>query len=282
MTRLRERMLEDMKVRNFSESTQKVYIHAVARYALFHGLSPEVLGPEHIRSYLVYLNLNGKKNPARLANAALRYLYRWTLQKNWRILRDPFPKTEKKLPVVLSLAEIKRLFDATKRLKYKTILMTIYACGLRASEVVNLKVTDIDSERMMVRIRQGKGSKDRYTMLSPVLLKSLREYWLMEKPGHDWLFPGLDPKKHITQEGVLKICKKAAKSAKIRKHTTLHTLRHSFATHLLESGANLRLLQVLLGHQSLSTTAHYTRVSERTIRATLSPLDIVLKKSSVD
>lgn len=273
MTALRQRMLEDLQRRNFAEGTQKVYIDAVAAFARHFWRSPSDLGPEHVRSYLVYLTKLGKKSSARAANAALRFLYRTTLEKDWRILAEPFPKCEKKLPIVLSLEEVAQFFAALKSVKYRAILMTAYSAGLRASEVTRLRVKDIDSSRMQIRVEQGKGRKDRYVMLSPTLLATLREYWRLERPGHDWLFPGNPPTRPITTRAALKACQDAAEASGIGKHMTLHTLRHSFATHLLEGGADIRLVQVLLGHRSLNTTARYTHVSQKTINAAQSPID---------
>lgn len=273
MTALRTRMLGDMQIRNFAEGTQKQYLDAVAKFAKHFWKSPADLGPEHVRSYLLYLTCQKSKNTARCANAALRFLYTHTLDKDWKILRDPFPKCERKLPVVLSLAEVARFFEALTNVKYRAILMTVYGGGLRASEVVNLKVGDIDSQRMQIRVRQGKGGKDRCVMLSPTLLTCLREYWSIERPGRDWLFPGEPASKAISTRAVWLKVKRAAKEAGINKAMSIHTLRHSFATHMLESGADIRLVQVLLGHRSLQTTALYTHVSQTRINATQSPID---------
>ena len=266
-------MIEDMQRRNFAEGTQKIYTDAVAAYARHFRRDPAQLGPEHVRAYLVYLTKLQKKSTARNATAALRFLYRTTLEKEWKILHEPFPKCEHKLPIVLSIDEIAQFFAALKSIKYRAILMTAYSAGLRASEVVRLKVKDIDSGRMQIKVNQGKGKKDRYVMLSPVLLTALREYWRIERPGHDWLFPGNPPTRPITTRAALKACQSAADSSTIGKHMTLHTLRHSFATHLLEGGADIRLVQVLLGHASITTTARYTHISQRTINATQSPID---------
>ena len=273
MTALRERMREDLQIRNYAETTQKTYLDAVARFARHFWKSPADLGPEHLRSYLLYLTRHKSKASARNASAALRFLYNHTLDKDWKILRDPFPKCERKLPVVLSLGEVARFFDALTHAKYRAILMTVYGGGLRSSEVVNLKVQDIDSARMQIRIRQSKGKKERRVMLAPTLLTCLREYWRVEKPGHDWLFPGEPSSKAISTRAVRLRVKRAAKEAGITKAMSIHTLRHSFATHLLESGADIRLVQVLLGHRSLQTTALYTHVSQARINATPSPLE---------
>ena len=277
MTPLRERMIGDLQIRNFAESTQKQYVDFVAKFAKHFWKSPVDLGPEHVRAYLLYLSQRKSKSNARTAAAALRFLYTHTLDKDWKILREPFPKSEKKLPIVLSLAEVAKFFVALPHIKYRAILMAVYAAGLRSSEVVNLKVTDIDSQRMQIRVRQGKGRKDRCIMLSPTLLTCLREYWKIERPGHDWLFPGLPASKAISTRAVWLRVKSAAKAAGISKEMTIHTLRHSFATHLLESGADIRLVQVLLGHRSLQTTALYTHVSQTRINATQSPLELLPK-----
>lgn len=268
-------MSEDMKIRNLADNTQKAYLSAVADFAKHYWRSPTCLGPEHIRCYLLYLVTCGSIAKARMTLCALKFLYRRTLRKNWEIFQDPLPKTKKKLPIVLSIREVARFFDALKSPKYRAIFMTTYAAGLRVSEVTHLKVSDINSERMQIEIRDGKGGKDRSIMLSPTLLTILREYWREEKPGHDWLFPGGSPGKPLSSTSVQKTCKKAAKDAGLSKNITPHSLRHSFATHLLEGGSDLRLVQVLLGHRSISTTALYTRVSQNTINATQSPLEKV-------
>jgi site-specific recombinase XerD len=273
MTSLRERMIGDMQLRGFSESTQKQYVEMVARYARHFWRSPDELGPEHVRAYLLYLRQRISESSIRNAMAALRFLYTQTLEKDWKILRDPFPKCPKKLPIVLSLTEVARFFDALTHPKYRAILMTVYGAGLRASEVVNLKVQDIDSQRMQIGVREGKGKKDRYVMLAPTVLTCLREYWRVERPGHDWLFPGEPPTKPISTRAVWLKVKRAAKEAGIGKSMSIHTLRHSFATHLLEGGADIRLVQVLLGHRSLQTTALYTHVSQARINATQSPIE---------
>ena len=277
MTPLRQRMLDDMQLRNFAESTQKQYIYAVERFAKHFWKSPTDLTEEHVRAYLLYVTRQNSMNSAKNVIAALRFLYTNTLDKDWKILHSPFPKTEKKLPLVLSLSEVARFFDALTNIKYRAILMTVYGAGLRSSEVVRLKVSDIDSERMQIRVRQGKGRKDRNIMLSPTLLTCLREYWRIARPGNDWLFPGEPSSKAISTRAVWLKVKKAAKEAGISKSMSIHTLRHSFATHLLESGADIRLVQVLLGHRSLQTTALYTHVSQTRINATQSPLELLVK-----
>jgi integrase/recombinase XerD len=281
VTLLRQRFIEDMQVRNLAAGTQKAYVNAVAAFAKHFWRSPADLGPEHVRSYLVYLTKEESVSAAKMANAALRFLYRYTLNRDWRILHDPFPKSERKLPVVLSLGEVALFFEALERPLYRAVLMTIYGAGLRASEATRLKVSDIDSARMQIRVAHGKGAKDRYVMLSPTLLTCLREYWRLELPGHDWLFPGTPAAEPLSPRSVLAACKAAATAAGLRKRVTLHTFRHSFATHLLESGADIRLVQVLLGHRSLRTTALYTHISQRVINATQSPLDLAIGKPKI-
>lgn len=275
MTPLRQRMMEDMKVRNLSPKTQSIYVTQVARFAKYFGKSPEWLGPEEIHSYQVYLV---KKHVSwSLFNqtvCALRFLYRITLQKDWAIEHIPFPRRERKLPVVLSLSEVAQFFQAIGHLKHRAILMTAYAAGLRTSEVVHLRVTDIDSQRRVIHVRQGKGRKDRYVMLSPKLLELLRAYWKVVRP-RAWLFPGGRPDRPLNLSTVQRAAQKARLQSGLAKRVTVRALRHSFATHLLESGTDVRTIQVLLGHRSLQTTARYTHVSAKTVCATRSPLDLL-------
>lgn len=279
MTALRQRMLEDMQIRNLSLGTQQAYVSAVADFARHFWKSPAELGPEQIRSYLLYLVRCRSVAKAKMAVSALRFLYRQTLRQSWDILLDPTPKLNRKLPVVLSVREVAQFFDALRSAKYRAILMTTYAAGLRISEVTRLKIEDLDSARMQILVRNGKGGKDRSVMFSPTLLTILRKYWLMERPGYEWLFPGRPKAKPLSTSAVRKVLQKAARDAAIRKHMTPHTLRHSFATHLLESGADLRLVQVLLGHRSIQTTALYTKVSQARINTTKSPLEEVLRRT---
>jgi integrase/recombinase XerD len=274
MTPLRQRMIEDMRLRNFAPRTIHVYVERVAAFAKHFGKSPDRLGPADVRAYLLYL-VNQKHASWSYYNqalAALRLLYRVTLGKPWVLHGIVCPKQPKKLPVVLSPAEIAQFFEAIPNLKHRAILMTAYAAGLRVSEVVSLRVDDIDSQRMVIRIRQAKGRKDRYVMLSPRLLEILRQYWKAARPGRH-LFPGQDPERPLHTGTVQRVCRDARRAAGLGKHVTVHTLRHSFATHLLEAGTNIRTIQILLGHKSLRTTAVYTHVSAATLEATQSPLD---------
>jgi site-specific recombinase XerD len=208
------------------------------------------------------------------AVCALRFLYRHTLGREELVAHIPFPRQPRKLPVVLSQAEVIRLFDAVRSLKQRAILMTAYATGLRLAEVTHLQVSDIDSERMVLRVRQGKGQKDRYVMLSPTLLELLRLYWQMERPT-SWLFPSQRKEQPINHSVVQRACHQAGLDAGLTKRATVRCLRHSFATHLLEAGTNIRIIQTLLGHSSVSTTQVYTNVSAKTVRATESPLELL-------
>ena len=274
MTPLRRRMIDDMQLRNLSPRTIDTYISRVGTFARHFGRSPEVLGPEDVRTYLLHL-VQEKHVSWSVYNqtvAALRFVYEVTLERQGVMQRIRCPKQPKKLPVVLSLDETERFFAAILGLKHRAILMTAYAAGLRISEVVSLRIDDIDSKRMVIRIRQGKGGKDRYVMLSPRLLALLRRYWKAARPT-EWLFPGDIPGNHITGKVVHKLCINAARGAGLGKHVTVHTLRHSFATHLLEAGTDLRTIQVLLGHRNLKTTAIYVHVSPTAVEATQSPLD---------
>jgi integrase/recombinase XerD len=273
MTPLRRRMIEDMRLRNLARRTIDTYVDRVAAFARHFGTSPEHLGPEHIRAYLLHLvEQEASWAVFNQTRCALRFLYRTTLKRPWVDDGVVCVKTPRKLPVVLSLDEVAQLFAAVRDLRHRAILMTTYAAGLRLSEVVALRVEDIDSRRMVLRVRQGKGRKDREVMLSPRLLTVLRRYWTIERP-RDYLFPGSRPDQPISPSAVQKICKAALKASGLRKRISPHSLRHSFATHLLEAGADVRTIQVLLGHSHLSTTARYTHISAARLHGTASPLD---------
>ena len=278
MTPLRQRMIEDMRVRNLSPNTQQLYIDRVAKFARYFGKSPELLGPEDVRTYQVHLIHQKRASSSMLQQTvcALRFLYRNTLGKEWALPYIPTPRREKKLPVVLSQEEVSRFLDNLPNLKHRALIMTAYATGMRVSEVVSLRAADIESDRMMIRVEQGKGRKDRYVMLSPNLLELVRAYWKITRPT-DWLFPGQRPGTHLTTKRVLQVCIKAGAAAGLTKRVTVRALRHSFATHLLDAGANIRVIQILLGHRSLRTTARYTHVSRETICSTCSPLDLMPK-----
>lgn len=277
MTHLRNRMIEDMQVRNFSINTQKSYTYQVAQFARHFKKSPEVLGAEDIRTYQVYLTNEKKLTPASvgIAVSAMRFLYTVTLRRDWHI-EDiiPAPRMPKTLPVVLSPEEVLQFLSCIGNLKHKTILTICYAAGLRISEAVSLKPAHIDSQRMVIRVEQGKCQKDRYVMLSEKLLEILRHWWRVARPK-EWLFTGTVPGQHITRYAVGEICREAQKRSGLSKPITPHLLRHAFAVHLLETGADLRTIQLLMGHRSLSTTARYLRIATSKVCATKSPLDLL-------
>ena len=278
MTPLRQRMLEDMGIRNLAMNTRLSYVQQVAAYARYFHRPPEELGPEEIRTYQLYLIETRKLAPSSvgLATGALRFLYKVTLKRPWSVEEIQMPKRPFKLPVILSREEVMHFLDSVGSLKHRTLLTAAYAAGLRVSEATHLKVTDIDSQRMMLRVAQGKGQKDRYVMLSPRLLETLRLYWKAEHPRL-WLFPGDLPGQPITRGAVTLACQKAHRASGIAKPITAHSLRHAFATHLLESGTDVRTIQLLLGHRSLATTSRYLKVAASTVCATTSPFDLLPK-----
>jgi len=275
MTPLRQRLTDDLQIRNCSPRTIESYVNAVKRFACHFGRSPEDLGPEEIRSY--QLHLLDKKLAWSSFNqnvCALRFLYSVTLQRDWAVERIPYAKLPKRLPVVLSQQEVLRFLGAVDRLKYRLVLTTQYAAGLRISEVVRLRADNIDSSRMLIHVVQGKGNKDRVVTLSKILLHQLRAYWRLERP-QQWLFPGRSRNAPVSPSTIELACRHACAAAGLRKHVTPHTMRHCFATHLLEAGTDIRTVQVLLGHASLSSTAIYTHVQRRLISGTPSPLDLI-------
>ncbi|MFO7543590.1 MAG: tyrosine-type recombinase/integrase [Thiobacillus sp.] len=278
MTRLRQRMLEDMAVRNLAENTQSAYVQQVVAYARHFHRPPEELGPEAVRAYQIHLTQTRMLSPSSIsvATGALRFLYNVTLKRGWGVEEIPMPKRPFRLPVILSRDEVMHFLDSVDSTKHRAILMTAYAAGLRVSEATHLKVTDIDSQRMMLRVDQGKGRKDRYVMLSPRLLEVLRTYWKADRPTL-WLFPGDLPGQPITRGAVELACQKAHRASGIAKPITPHSLRHAFATHLLESGTDVRTIQLLLGHRSLATTSRYLKVATSTVCATTSPFDLLPK-----
>jgi site-specific recombinase XerD len=268
MTALRRRMIEDMTLRNLAPRTIQVYVERVAAFARHFNASPECLGPDQIRAYLLHLvqERHVSWSYYNQARCALQFLYRITLRRDDLGESVPCPKQPRKLPVVLSLEEVARFLGAISCLKHRVLLMTAYATGLRVSEVTQLRIADIDSQRMVIRIRQAKGQKDRFVVLSPRLLEILRHYGKAAQPG-DYLFPGAQPDQHLSSSSVHRVCQAARRRAGLDKHVTVHTLRHSFATHLLEDGTNVRTIQILLGHRSLSTTARYLHVAIATLQA---------------
>jgi integrase/recombinase XerD len=278
MSPLRRRMIEDMTIRKFAAKTQQDYVQRVKSFAAFLGRSPQTASFEDVRSYQLHLAASGAGVPTlNQSVATLRFLFRVTLKRHDIVEHTHFIHEPRKLPVVLSPHEVARLLDAAPGLKYKAALSVAYGAGLRAAEVVALKVADIDSKRMVIRVEQGKGRKDRYVMLSPRLLDLLRAWWQAARP-QGWLFPGRDRVQPMTTRQLNRACHAAADMAAIDKRVSLHTLRHSFATHLLEQNIDVRVIQVLLGHAKLDTTALYTRVATKTISAVMSPLDHIMSK----
>jgi integrase/recombinase XerD len=279
VTHLRKMMLEELQRRNYAETTINSYLRTVEEFSRRFNCSPDRLGPRYIREYQAELFQKRKFSPNTVAQrlAALRFFYTKTLKKVWSIEETPYPKKTLHLPTILSQEEVARLIDAARPPFHRTLLMALYATGLRRAELARLKVSDVDSKRMVIHVRGGKGRKDRDVMLSPKLLEVLREHWrgLQRKPSA-WLFPG--NRWHtgdtpITTKVVWNACQEAAQRAGLQKDVHPHTLRHCFATHLLEAGADLRTIQILLGHRDLKETTIYLHLSQRHLHAIASPLD---------
>jgi integrase/recombinase XerD len=276
---LRQRMIDDMRMRQLSPKTQHHYLRAVRQFAGFLGRSPDTATAEDLRRYQLHL-VDGGISPMSLnaAITALKFFFAVTADQAELLARMQPVRVPRTLPVVLSREEVARLIAAAENLKHQTALSVAYGAGLRASEVVALKVADIDSQRMTLRIEQGKGRKDRYAMLSPVLLERLRMGWRAARaqgkmPDGGWLFPGLDPIDPLSTRQLNRAIHAAAESARIDKPVSMHTLRHSFATHLLEQKVDIRVIQVLLGHKKLETTALYAQVATELLREVVSPLE---------
>jgi integrase/recombinase XerD len=275
MSPLRRRMIEDLQIRNLTPNTQRVYVEQIIRFALHFRKSPEHLGPAEIRAYLLHLT-NEKRLAASsiiVTVSALRFFYTVTLKRPWVVEDDiPAGRQAKKLPVVLSQDEVARFLAAVDNLKHRVVLTVCYATGLRISEAVRLTPAAIDSERMVIRVEQGKGRKDRYVMLPPRLLDLLRDYWKRTHPGA-WLFPGNRPDRPMSPLSVNRTCREVRLRCGIGKPVGPHSLRHAFAVHLLEAGTDLRTIQLLLGHRNLSTTARYLLIATSKVCATASPLE---------
>jgi site-specific recombinase XerD len=270
-------MTEDMQVRNLALNTQNCYVQQVSLFARHFDKSPVLLGPEDIRAYQVYLTNEKNLAPSSIliAVAALRFLYKVSLKKDW-CFEDliPAPKKPQTLPVVLSPEEVLHFLNCVGNTRHRAILSTCYAAGLRISEAIHLMPTDIDSQRMVIRVDQGKGQKDRYVMLSPRLLETLRSYYRAVRPN-GWLFEGDVSGQSINRSSVEQACQKARQLSGIRKPITPHSMRHAFAVHLLEAGTDIRTIQLLLGHRSLATTAKYLRIATSKVCSTSSPLDLL-------
>jgi integrase/recombinase XerD len=276
MGQFQDRMDADMEIRGLALNTRKAYLRAMRRFVQHFMRPPDEMTEEDIRRYQLHLTRERKVSWGvfNLAVAGIKFFYRVTLKKKWDIEEIPYQRKPRKLPEILSAEKVLALISSLRNLKHRTILMTMYSAGLRVSELVSLKVTDIDSQRMVIRVEQGKGRKDRYVMLSPRLLAILREYWKAARP-QTWLFPGMIPGKPLDRNTINRIVENAKRTAKITGRVYPHLIRHCFATHLLEQGANLRVIQKLLGHQSLRSTEIYTHVAKNYLQETSSPLDIL-------
>ena len=273
MTPLRQRFVDDLRLRNYAARTIEAYVAGVVKLARHFGRSPELLGAEDIRAFQLHLvERKASWSQFNQAVCALRFLYGTTLGRPEQVPLIPFGKRPKPLPCVLSPEEVASLFAAASPGRDCVLLQTTYACGLRLGDVLNLQVPDIDSARMVLHIHEGKGRKDRQTLLPTKLLELLRTYWRTKRP-RDWLFPGADPTAPISAKAIFLACRKAAQTAGLAKPVHPHSLRHAFATHLLEAGVNLRTIQILLGHANLETTARYLHVADVAVRSTVSPLD---------
>ena len=286
MTRLRKMMLEELQRRNYAQETTRSYIRTVEDFSRHFHCSPDRLGPRHIREYQAELFEKRKLSAGSVAVrlAALRFFYCKTLNRAWSIAETPYPKKDHRLPTILSQEEVAQLIQAAGTSFHRTLLLTLYATGVRRAELTHLKVSDIDSQRMVLHIQGGKGRKDRDVMLSPKLLQELREHWqrLRRKP-RVWLFPGHHDHgadHPIDTKTVWQACQQAAQRAGLQKSVHPHSLRHCFATHLLEAGADLRTIQILLGHNDLKETTRYLHLSQRHLHAAASPLDSLSLKGA--
>jgi site-specific recombinase XerD len=278
MERLYDQMKRDLELKNLSPITRSYYLRRVREFAVHFQRSPEEIGNDEIRAYLHHLIKDEKVSQAVISQtySALKFLYETTLRRDWNGLRIPRAKMARKLPVVLSQEEVGAILSAVKNLKHRTLLAVIYSGGLRVHEATNLRVSDIDSDRMMIRICHGKGGRDRYTLLARHTLEMLRDYWRQYRPT-DWLFPGKPATRPICARGIQIVFRQALDRAAITKPATVHTLRHSFATHLLEAGTDLCHIQYLLGHASIKTTAIYLHLSRKDVLRVVSPLDLLVE-----
>ncbi len=280
MGKLRDQMLADLQLRGATTRTQETYLREASNLAKYFNRSPEELGEDELKEYMLYMMKERHLSDGtyRFYVAALKFLYRTTLKREWMVDKIKCPKRRRKLPIVLDLSEVESLFSVTKNLKHKAMLMITYSSGLRVSETARLKMTDIDSKRMTVRIKQGKGG-DRYSILSQTALEQLRQYWKKYRPT-EWLFDGQKKDDHITPYTIQHVFYAAKKRARITKPASVHTLRHSFATHLIEAGTSLHHVQLLLGHRSPTTTTVYLHVSRLNLSQVISPLDRAAKQTS--
>jgi site-specific recombinase XerD len=276
MGELYQKMARDLKLKNLAATTQSEYLRCCFNFARYHMTSPVKLGEAAIKEYLEHVQLKGAGPETLKMNVAgLKFLYGVTLDRPKVAARLPWPKVVHKKPDILSGSELQKVLSAVTSLVPATALLTAYGAGLRVSEACRLRVEDIDSKRDLIHVRLGKGGKDRYVMLSERLLVALRAYWVKVRPSGGWLFPGREKGEHLSPDAVRKALNAAVRSVKLKKRITTHSMRHAFATHLLEAGTDIRVIQVLLGHASIRTTAHYTQVSARHVASVKSPLDLL-------
>jgi len=276
MGKVKEKMKQQMEIRGLSARTRESYLADIEQFVRYFMKPPDQLSLDDIHGYQQHLIRDRKyaENTINQHVAALKFLYRSTLKRDWNIEMIPYHKRSKKLPVVLSRDEVKMLFKATENIKHRAMLLTLYSTGIRASELTHLKVSDIDSKRMLVRIEEGKNSKDRYVRLSEKLLELLRSYWISQTPKpKTWLFPGYGDDSPLSRHSVQKMILKLKEKASIKKQVSTHTMRHTFATHMLESGVDIRRIQLMLGHRSLRTTAIYLHVASNYLHEAKTPLD---------
>ena len=276
MTSLRQRFLDDLHARNRSPKTQQAYVGGVLKLVRVYNVSPDKLTWEQVRNFLIRESYSCTSwSTYNITVCALKFLYKVTIPRDWAVTHMPYAKRGSALPVVLSREEVAQFLACVRALKYRAMICIAYGTGLRLREVSNLRVADIDSQRGVIHVVKGKGLKDRFVMLSPKLLELLREYYRVERPGSMWLFPGKIPGKPMNATGLQRACKRAWKESGVTKVVNVRVLRHSFATHLLEAGTDVRTIQMLLGHRSLRTTTRYTHVSAEKLSTTTSPLDIL-------
>jgi site-specific recombinase XerD len=278
MGKLHEQMKADLTLKGYSEHTHEAYLRYLRGFAKHHMRSPAEMGEEEIRAFLLHLVQEQKADPylQKAYISALKFFYRITLGRPEVVANIPNPKLPKRMPVVLSMGEVLAIFEAIRYIKHKAMIATTYGAGLRISEVCSLRKSDVDSQRMRILIH-GKGKKERYCLLSPMILELLREYYRKVRPKGDWLFPGRNPQEHLSRGSIHKAFKKAVKKVGIKKKVSMHSLRHAFATHLLEHGTDIRFVQVLLGHASIRSTMRYTHVSNAALSRIESPWDRLLK-----
>ncbi len=277
MGKLHDQMRDDLLLKAYSPHTQNSYLRCARHFASHYMRSPQEMGEKEVRDFLLHLIRDRKASPATqdMYVNALKFLYTVTLKRPEVVKDISHPKRPQTLPVILSPNEVLRIFAAIRSVKYKAIIATAYAAGLRISEVCGLRIADIDSQRRRIHVRSGKGKKDRYVMLGDSLLTLLRQYYKVARPKGEYLFPGQKPHRPICTTSVSLVLRKVIRETGFTKRVTMHTLRHCFATHLLEAGTDIRILQVLLGHSSIRTTLRYTHITDRLVQKLVSPLDII-------